>query len=189
MASAEDVRKLLRLLQFQLSKFRLGAGYTDAFSAQLRAATQTHLLDLHRALIAPIRDRLQAEHLVVVPHDLLHYLPFHALFDGSRYLIDQFTISYAPSASVYRLCCAKRAEGEGASLIMGVPDALTPYIAEEIQAVSSLLPSARVFMGDEATAEVFERTDRRARSCTSPRMDGSGTTTPCSLQSGSETAH
>ena len=36
---------------------------------------------------------------------------------------------------------------------MGVPDALTPYIAEEIQAVSSLLPSARVFMGDEATAE------------------------------------
>ena len=152
-ASAAVVRNLLRLLQFQLSKFRLGAGYTGAFSAQLRAATHTHLLDLHTALIAPIRDRLQAKHLVVVPHDLLHYLPFHALFDGARFLIDQFTISYAPSASVYRLCCAKRSQGQGAPLIMGVPDALTPYIAEEIQAVSSLFPAARVFMGDEATAD------------------------------------
>jgi CHAT domain-containing protein len=152
-ASAEDVRKLLRLLQFQLSKFRLGAGYTGAFSAQLRAATQTHLLDLHTALIAPIRDRLQAEHLVVVPHDLLHYLPFHALFDGAQFLIDQFTISYAPSASVYRLCCVKRTQGDGVPLIMGVPDAVTPYIAEEIQAVSSVFPAARVLMGDEATAD------------------------------------
>jgi CHAT domain-containing protein len=36
---------------------------------------------------------------------------------------------------------------------MGVPDALAPYIAEEIQAVSRVLPAARVFVGDEATAE------------------------------------
>ena len=74
-------------------------------------------------LIAPIRDRLQAAHLVVIPHDVLHALPFHALFDGARYLIDDFTISYAPSASVHRLCWAKPAAPQGGSLVMGVPDA------------------------------------------------------------------
>ncbi len=152
-ASGAAVRKLLRLLQFQLAKFRLGSGYTGAFGDRLRAATETHLLDLYTALIAPIRDRLQTEHLVIVPHDLLHYLPFHALFDGARFLIDEFTISYAPSASVYRLCCTKRNRSEGETLIMGVPDELTPHIAEEIKAVSRAFPTARVFVGDEATAD------------------------------------
>ena len=36
---------------------------------------------------------------------------------------------------------------------MGVPDALTPYIAEEIQVVSRVFPTARVFMGGGATAD------------------------------------
>jgi CHAT domain-containing protein len=152
-ASTAEVRKLWRLLQFQLSKFELGPEYAGRFGARLQRATQTHLLDLYTALVAPIRDRLHAEHLVIVPHDLLHYVPFHALFDGARFLIDEFTISYAPSASVYRLCCAKRTEPEGEALIMGVPDARAPYIAEEIQEVAKLFPGAQVFMGDEATAD------------------------------------
>ena len=36
---------------------------------------------------------------------------------------------------------------------MGVPDARTPYIVEEIQAVARTFPGARVFLGEEATAE------------------------------------
>ena len=54
------------------SKFRLGPDYVGAFAEQLQAATDAHLRELHAALIAPIRDRLQAAHLVVVPHDVLH---------------------------------------------------------------------------------------------------------------------
>jgi CHAT domain-containing protein len=143
---------VLRLLQFQLSKFQLSSGYTETFSSRMREATAAHLLELYGELVAPVRDRLRAEHLVIVPHGFLHYLPFHAVFDGAHSLIDEFTISYAPSASVFRLCCSKQAQGEGA-LVMGVPDALTPYIADEIQAVAGVLPAARVFMGDEATAD------------------------------------
>jgi len=119
----------------------------------MRDATHMHLLELYNALVAPVRKQLQAEHLVIVPHDLLHYVPFHALFDGASFLTDEWTISYAPSASVYRLCCAKRAEAEGEALIMGVPDARTPYIAEEIEAVATLFPGARVFMGEEASED------------------------------------
>ncbi len=141
------VRRILRLLQFQLAKFRLGPDYVGAFAEQLQAATTMHLRDLHAALVAPIRDRLQAAHLVVVPHDVLHVLPFHALFDGKRFLIDEFTLSYAPSSSVYRLCRTKQAGPGGGSLIMGVPDSLTPFIVEEIQAVAGILPEPRVFLG------------------------------------------
>lgn len=147
------VRNVQRLLRFQLSKFRLGADYVGASAGRLRAATETHLLELHAALIAPVRDRLQAAHLIVVPHDILHYLPFHALFDGGRFLIDEFTVSYAPSSSVYALCRTKQANSSGGSLIMGLPDPLTPYIVHEIDAVSKVLPSPRVFLGSEADAD------------------------------------
>ena len=146
------VRSLMRLLQFQLAKFRLGPDYVGAFAERLQAATEMHLRELHAALIAPIRDQLQAAHLVVVPHDALHFLPFHALFDGDRFLIDQFTLSFAPSSSVYRLCRTKPAGSNGGALIMGVPDSLAPFIADEVRAVAGVLPDACVFLGSEATA-------------------------------------
>jgi tetratricopeptide (TPR) repeat protein len=151
------VRRLLRLLQFQLAKFRLGPDYVGAFAEQLQGATEMHLRELHAALIAPIRDQLQAAHLVVVPHDVLHFLPFHALFDGERFLIDEFTLSYAPSSSVYRLCRTKPAGSNGGALIMGVPDSLTPFIVDEVQAVASVLPDTHVFLGAEATAGELHR--------------------------------
>ncbi len=153
LGSASRVKDLLRLLRFQLAKFRLGSGYVDSFGEQLRGATEAHLRELYDALVGPIRHRLQASHLVVVPHGVLHYLPFHALFDGTSFLIDQFSISYAPSASVYRLCRTKPPAGDGEPLIMGVPDALTPYIAEEVSAVAARLSQPQVFLGRDATVE------------------------------------
>jgi CHAT domain-containing protein len=151
-ASAVIVRKLLRLLQFQLSKVALGPNYLGAKEPP-RGATDSHLAELYTILVAPVRNRLQTEHLVIVPHDLLHYLPFHALNDGGQALIDTFSLSYAPSASVYRLCCMKRPPSEGKALIMGVPDSRAPFIAEEIDAVAKTFPGARVFLGEEASAE------------------------------------
>jgi tetratricopeptide (TPR) repeat protein len=151
---AEEVRKRLALLQFQLLKFRLDPGYIEAFKGQLLTATETHLRALHAALIAPIRDRLSVEHLVVVPHDILHTLPFHALLDtDGRFLIDNYTVSYAPSATVFRLCCQKRPAESGNALIMGLPDRLAPCIADEVRAVSEILPNPRVFLDADATAD------------------------------------
>jgi CHAT domain-containing protein len=157
LGSIDEVRRIHRLLQFQLAKFRLGSDYTTKYAAQLRTATDGHLRALHDALLGPIRDLLTASHLVVVPHDVLHFVPFHALFDGTRYLIDDFTISYAPSASVYRLCQVKPSKASGNALVMGVPDAQAPLIHDEVRAVAEVLPNPRVFVGKEATSEQLQR--------------------------------
>ncbi len=148
------VRELQRLLQFQLSKFRLGADYCRTFAAQIHAATRAHLSELHAELLAPVVELLEdAEHLVIVPHGSLHYLPFHALFDGERYLIDRFTLSYAPSASVFAMCCAREAPAGRGSLILGIPDRLTPSILDEVKAVAATLPGAELLLAEEATEE------------------------------------
>jgi CHAT domain-containing protein len=151
----KSVREALGLLQFQLSKFRLAESYVRQFERQLLEAITAHLFELYQVLVAPIRDQLKQPHLIVVPHELLHNVPFHALFDGAQYLIDAFTVSYAPSASIYVQCCRKRIKPTGGALILGVPDSRTPSICQEIEAVSRAFPDAKVFLGPKASAKVL----------------------------------
>jgi CHAT domain-containing protein len=151
-ADVAPVREKLRLLQLQLAKFRLGDEYIHALETPLLRATQAHLEELYDLLIKPLRAQLEAEHLVFVPHSFLHYLPFHALSDGSRYLIDDFTISYAPSGSIFALCQQKlRSENGSESLVLAVPDARAPHIEEEGRFVAQALGNARLFVGEEAS--------------------------------------
>ncbi len=157
------VEKLLHLLQLQMSKFRLNQDYLATFGEAMAISTQGHLKNLYQELIAPIRHLLDAKHLVFVPHGLLHYLPFHALHDGTSYLVDSHTISYAPSASVYAVSQNKPAISSGESLILGVPDAQAPFIQMEVEALSRILPDARLFVGESATHEVLRTEGPKAR--------------------------
>ena len=153
---ASRIGSVLRLLQFQLSKFRLGSEYAEAFRDSLIQSTNTHLKSLYDELLAPIRDRLTAAHLLFVPHGPLHYVPFHALFDGESYLIDQHTVSYAPSASIYKVCAEKQANTAGPSLIMGVPDEKAPSILDELRSLSGILPHPNLYIGKAASEYVLK---------------------------------
>jgi CHAT domain-containing protein/Tfp pilus assembly protein PilF len=150
------VLHFLHLLRFQLSKFRMGATYTQRFEQPLLQATQSHLESLYAELIAPLRQHLQAKHLIFVPHGPLHFLPFHALKNGDAYLCDTHTISYAPSATVFALCQEKPPSDMSASLVMGIPDERAPQILDEVQSVAAILPKANLFLGAEATTEVLK---------------------------------
>jgi len=149
------VESLLRLLQFQLGKFRLGAEYVSTFANVLLRSTLQHLEELYVELVEPIRDQLRCEHLIVVPHDLLHYLPFHALHRGGRFLVDDFTITHAPSASVFLACLAKQPKHQNGSLVLGIPDPKVPLIEDEARSVTGHLPAAQLFLGEAATAKVL----------------------------------
>ena len=136
MATAEA---LLGRLRFQMSKPRLGSDYAEAFGDALLQTINHCLQEFYDQLIAPIRHRLRTPHLIMVPHGTLHHLPFHALFDGANYLIDDFTISYAPSASIYTLCHSRTANSSGPALILGVPDPAIPAVEAEAAAVAKIL--------------------------------------------------
>jgi len=154
---ASRVRHLLRLLQFQLSKFRLGPEYAATFGQALLETTRCHLRELHGELLGPLRARLDCARLVISPHDFLHYVPFHALLDEDRFVVDDFAVSYAPSASVHHLCAIKGPGTGAGSLVLGVPDPATPFIREEAEAVASTLPDARLLLGEAANEENLRR--------------------------------
>jgi CHAT domain-containing protein len=157
------VVKLLRMLHFQMSKFKLGAEYTQTFEKSMLGVVQAHLRELHEEIFAPVRAQLNARHLIIVPHGMLHYLPFHALLDDTGYLIDSFTISYAPSASVFVHCQEKATHAMGGSLVLGIPDARAPLILDEVRAVAQIVPDAELLLGAEANQAALREKGRRSR--------------------------
>jgi CHAT domain-containing protein len=149
------VDDLMSRLNFQLSKFKLSTDYVETFGKPLMEATLGHARDLYDAVLGPIITKLNGNHLLIVPHGSLHALPFHALFDGSQFLIDRFKISYAPSATVFRLCQQRSTNRSGKSLVLGVPDAAAPLVLDEVQSVSAALPQSELFLGAAVTADLL----------------------------------
>ena len=49
--------------------------------------------------------------LIVVPHGILNYVPFEALLDGDRFLIERYAVSYAPSTSSLAFLRSRGATG------------------------------------------------------------------------------
>jgi CHAT domain-containing protein/Tfp pilus assembly protein PilF len=149
------VLHFLHLFRFQISKFRMGPGYAQRFQEPLLRATQGHLESLYGELLTPLREHLDAKHLVFVPHGALHFLPFHALRAGGEYLCDRHTVSYAPSGTVFALCQEQVDKNLRNSLVMGVPDERAPEILSEVKSVAALLPHPELFLGGEATVNVL----------------------------------
>jgi CHAT domain-containing protein len=163
LAPVAPVRETFRLLQFQLSKFRLGSEYLERFAVPLQNAIESHLRELHAHLIESLRPWLEATHLTIVPHGFLHYLPFPALMNGAGCLIDDFSISFAPSASVFALCATRPAGQQQESLVLGIPDPLAPQIRAEASAVAEILPRAKLLLGEQATQELLWEHAPRSR--------------------------
>jgi CHAT domain-containing protein len=157
------VVNLLRMLQFQMSKFSLGSEYTQAFEKSLLAAVQAHLGHLYEEVFAPLLTRFRAQHLVIVPHGVLHYLPFQALHDGTACMVDSFTISYAPSSSIFALCQRKSSPSSSRSLILGIPDARAPLILDEVRAVADILPHADLLIGSAADEPALRERGEHSR--------------------------
>jgi CHAT domain-containing protein len=157
LAKKSRVKSTLRMLQLQLSKFRFDASSRKGLEVQLAAATLRHLQRLYKQLVAPLRPFIGGSHLVFVPHGILHYLPIHALHDGDSFLIDQFTISSAPSASLYVVSQRRTtAPGNSKALILGVQDDNAPWILNEAREVASVFPNAILLMGAHASHEALQ---------------------------------
>jgi CHAT domain-containing protein/tetratricopeptide (TPR) repeat protein len=157
-AAFSRTRDLLRLLQFQMAKFQLGSQYVTRFATALQDAVESHLRDLYAELVEPIRPLLRGSHVIFAPYGFLHHLPFHALLNcRRRHLIDDYTISYAPSASVFALCGARNPSSMTSALVFGSPNPGAPRIEEEARAVAAILPDAHLFLGDEASLREFRK--------------------------------
>ena len=101
------------------------------------------LQQLHQVLIEPLQPYLNTTHLIIVPHDILHYLPFAALTDGDRYLNDDYVVSLLPSANTLRYLPEPHDLAQPTLLALGNPvisESLSSlrYAEEEVEAIARL---------------------------------------------------
>lgn len=98
---------------------------------------------------------------MIVPHGVLHYIPFHTLIskEGS-YLLESFSVSYLPSASVLRYVRANNKRNRTAFFAAANPDTdLTPLPAaeEEAREVAALFKTKLLLIGPQATKTSVKR--------------------------------
>jgi CHAT domain-containing protein len=156
-----EIERLLRT-------FRLNLDATERTAADQHAGlmgqVRTILGRLYTRLLSGVDDLASLRSLVIVPHGLLHYLPFHALWDGDRYLVERCAVSYAPSATLYGVCRARAGRTRrGGALVLGYSsDGRLPYVLHEAETVAAVLGEpARVEQA--ATRTLLETEGRRAR--------------------------
>jgi tetratricopeptide (TPR) repeat protein len=166
LGSVGVVAELLQGLSIQWDRFRVGPEFVRQHMALLERSTRQILTQLYIVLVAPVETLLEEmssrtssgapEKIVIVPHGLLHQVPFHALFDGERYLLERFEISYAPSVRIHSLCQQQARRVSDRALVMSVPDPLIPAVAEEARAVARHLPGAEVLSNGQATIDTLQ---------------------------------
>ncbi len=155
---SSELAPALDRLGMQWNRFRLGDEYVARHRAALEQSAHAALADLYDQLVRPLANDLDGEQLIIVPYGPLHGVPFHALYDGQSYLIERYEISYATSATVMARCQARPHQPLEQALVVGVPDAGIPYVAQEAETVAALLPQAQLLQGKEATIPALRAT-------------------------------
>lgn len=176
LGTVSGVSKHLQKLDIQWERFRAGREFAGRHATIMERSARRVLSALYAELVAPFAQHLEdamdrapdrtdsIPKLAVVPHGPLHRVPFHALFDGQRYLIERFEFSYAPSATVYVLCQEQVSQRRDGALVLGVEDPSIPWAATEAYAIAEHLSGAEVRIGEDATIRTLR--DQASRSGT-----------------------
>lgn len=78
--------------------------------------------ELYDLLLKPVvAEMTAATGITIVPHGVLHYVPFAALYSGEQYLIDEKPTRVLPSSSVLQYL-GKRHQDDASLLVLGNPD-------------------------------------------------------------------
>jgi len=137
------------ILEEWVREFRNGITHFD------KKKTDQFAKILYDHLIKPIEKNRQGSNVIILPHGILHYLPFAALKKENKYLIEMFAIGYAPSATVLKYCMDKSKTLDFNILAFGNPDLGNPALdlpsAEiEVNQIKKIFPTASIFIKKDA---------------------------------------
>ncbi|HEX7344509.1 MAG TPA: CHAT domain-containing tetratricopeptide repeat protein [bacterium] len=136
-------------------------GFRDAIINS--GAVEKRSKRLYETLLTPVWGKNRIRDLIIVPHDILHYLPFQALRSPSgEYWADSLRIRYLPSASTLKFLKASQQPKGQKLLALGNPatsrDAISaiPFAEDEIETLAHLYPQSEIFEKEGASEARFK---------------------------------
>lgn len=146
----------------------------NEFRGKLEAGSRDYVFDsqaakkLYQWLIEPFEDDLKAAEvktLVFVNDGLLRSVPMAALYDGSRYLIENYAVATTPSLTL--TTPKKVARGKLNALLLGVSERSRlpgrsfislPAVDQELDDLSKRLPDSKILLNQDFSIEAVQQT-------------------------------
>ena len=127
------------------------------------------LQKLYDLLLSPVSHLIsRSKHLIVIPYGMLHYLPFHCLFDGMQFVVEHLDVSYLPAAALWDICCqrgqrvAERRAPLSDSLVLGLSDGgRLAFAVQEAEVVAQKL-GTRPMLDAAATTALLRQYGARS---------------------------
>ena len=119
---------------------------------------------LYSKIWAPIERSLQpGERVCLIPHRVLHYTPFQALYDGTQFVVQKHDLFYAPSGSALaELRSRQHTADTGFAIFDPAQDknreGVFSHTATHL--IPPLFPQAVTYIREQATIAEFERSAR-----------------------------
>lgn len=172
----EKVQRMVnRLVLSSMSNKMRGIKSTIILAPSKSSSIQTHVQDkdgnnfqansekLYRLLFQPLEKDILTSKLIIVPHGVLHKVPFAALTNGKSYLVEKYSHTVVPSLTVVDYMLKKRNPNKNKFLAFANP--ITDYAAlrfaeKEVQEISKLYPNKEIYLKGAATETMTKkRTD------------------------------
>jgi len=147
-ADSETLKQLLAQLKNNIAAALKIDPHSPMAQNLLQLANRI-LRRIHSLIIEPLMlHQYDPRKLIIVPYGMLHYLPFHILFDGSKYLIQNYEIVILPAAGLTTRLPIHRKPG--ALILANSLEGRLPHALAEAQMVQRLF-GGRVHTGENAT--------------------------------------
>jgi CHAT domain-containing protein len=154
---ASDISELLQRLELKnVSFLRLSREQQQQRGQVFTRDVQVLLKRLYQALIAPLLGLPSEGKLLIAPCPPFHLAPFAALWDGSNYLIERYTIEQIPTGSL--LAIPAPTGPSGPALAIGASaGGVLQAVEKEIKAIADILPDCQVYIDDPAALDALHQ--------------------------------
>jgi CHAT domain-containing protein len=142
-----------RALRFQVASMASGSAALRRHTFDLARRTRHHLARLYDLLIRPVEDAIGERRLVIAPPTGLYSVPFPALFDGSRYLVETREVVLAPGPGGPRQAVDndRRPHAPRRAVLVAPAAANQMHFVDEVRALEPLFDDAVTLLGRRAT--------------------------------------
>jgi CHAT domain-containing protein len=166
-----SLRDIRQFVSEHLSEHRIDEGGREVMKIsgqKIRGLVERTFHDFFGPFVTPLvsespkGDKVtnEGDTIWFVPHDMLHYIPLHAIKIDGNYLIDRNPICYTPSASVMRFCHKKRKGRRENALVVGDSRNDLTFAHEEAFNVAQLF-NTEAYLDGRATKSLIKEKLKR----------------------------
>ncbi|MFN0149174.1 MAG: CHAT domain-containing protein [bacterium] len=157
------VESIASRFAFEIDTMRLAGAHLGGHTRSMVASASQRLREMYEMLIAPLGAIEAGARVTIVPHGVLHTIPFAALESPRGPLIEHVTVALSPSFDIFSRLRVRKPSTRKIDLVGGYADPCAPEIGDEVEAVGRALAGRSLEKRVNITSDDFFRLAPAAR--------------------------